>query len=249
MKTIIKSLLTLIILLAFSCSQETTLDPIPSDLEARSINDVSARAPNKAKASSKQTAPIGGLSDIEGNPITGTSTLHRNTNGITVNFKAEGLYPGAYTIWWVIWNNPEYCGVENACLEPDFPDSVFPPLDPNPDNMVGVEVMYAGGHVVGKNGKGNFSAHLNAGDDTPESMNTSFGFTSVGGLRVGNTFDAEIHVVLRTHGPAVPGLVNEQISSYGGGCDNPFLYAPFTFYPNVIGECGDIAAAIFAPVN
>ena len=221
MKTTIKFLFTLLILFAFSCSQESTQDPLPIDLDAVS-----------AKASSKQTAPIGGLGGI-----TGTATLHRNKNGITVNFKAEGLYPGAYTIWWVIWNEPDNCAVPGACMEPDFANAV----------AVEVEVMYAGGHVVGNNGKGNFSAHLNAGDDSPESMNTSFGFPSVGGLRVGNTFNAEVHVVLRTHGPAVPGLINEQIGSYRGGCDDPFLYPPFSIYPNAIGECADIAAAIFAP--
>jgi hypothetical protein len=95
MKTTIKFLFTLLILFAFSCSQETTLDPLPIDLDGVS-----------AKASNKQTATIEGL-----NGITGSSTLHRNKNGITVNFKAEGLYPGAYTIWWVIWNNPEACGI------------------------------------------------------------------------------------------------------------------------------------------
>ena len=220
MKTIIKFLFTLVLLFTFSCSQESTQDPLPADLDAVS-----------AKASSKQTAPIGGLADI-----TGTATLHRNKNGITVNFKAEGLYPGAYTIWWVIWNNPLECTEGNLCGEADFGT-------PNVD----VEVMYAGGHVVGNNGKGNFSAHLNAGDDTPESMNEAFGLPIIGGLRVGNTFDAEVHVVLRTHGPAVPGLINEQIGSYRGGCDNPFQYAPFTVYPNTIGECADIAAAVFPP--
>lgn len=231
MKTVIKFFFTLLIFFAFSCTQESTQDPLPADLEGVS-----------AKASSKQTAAIGGLPGPTG-PITGTATLHRNKNGITVNFKAENLYPGAYTIWWVIWNKPENCAVEDECMEPDFP------LPGSIVNGVGVEVMYAGGHVVGNNGKGNFSARLNAGDDSPESMNTSFGFPSVGGLAVGNTFDAEVHVVLRTHGPSVPGLINEQISSYRGGCDNPFQYAPFTVYPDVIGECADIAAAIFAPVN
>ena len=226
MKTNIKFLFTLLILFAFSCSQETTLDPLPIDLDGVS-----------AKASSKQTAPIGGLDGI-----TGTSTLHRNKNGITVNFKAKNLKPGAYTIWWVIWNNPMECGdpeILEPCVEADFGKA----------GDVGVEVMYAGGHVVGNNGKGNFSAHLNAGDDTPESMNTSFGFPSVGGLAVGNTFDAEVHIVLRTHGPKVPGLVNEQISSYGGGCDTPFLIPPFTAYPDEIGQCADIAAAVFVPVK
>ncbi len=218
----------LLILFTFSCSLETSLDPLPSDLDTGSLDAITA------KASSKQTALIGGL-----NGISGTSTLHRNKNGIRANFKAEGLYPGAYTIWWVIWNNPQECMTPGECIEADFATP----------GKVGVEVMYAGGHVVGTNGKGNFSAYLNAGDDTPESMNTSFGFPSVGGLAIGNTFDAEVHVVLRTHGPKVSGLVNDQISSYRGGCDEPFKYAPFTVYPNMIGECADIAAAIFSPAD
>ena len=216
MKTIIKFLFTLLILFAFSCSQETTQDPLPTDLEGVS-----------AKASSKQTAPIGGLDGI-----TGTSTLHRNKNGITVNFKAENLYPGAYTIWWVIWNYPQECAFPGECDEPDFKTPV----------IVGVDLLYAGGHVVGNNGKANISGHLNAGD-------ASGSIFSDMGVKVGNTFSSEVHVVLRTHGPKVPGVVNEQISSYGGGCNPDIVYDPFSVYPNAIGECADIAAAIFAPVD
>ena len=227
MKTIGKFLFGVLILFAFSCSQDSTLDPLQSDFDAGSLNGV------QAKASSHQTALIGGL---EG--IMGTSKLLRNKSGITVNFKAINLKPGAYTIWWVIWNNPEECATPGACIEDDFATP----------GKVGVEVMYAAGHVVGTNGKGNFSARLKAGD-LPESMNTSFGFPSVGGLGVGNTFGAEVHVVLRTHGPVVPTLVSEQISSYRGGCNNPFAIPPFTSYPDAIGECADIAAAIFAPVD
>lgn len=232
MKTTIKFLFTLLILFAFSCSQEATLDPLPTNLEAESLNGVSA------KASSKQTAEIYGF-------VTGTSTLHRNKNGITVNFKAEGLHPGAYTIWWVIWNNSGKCenpGPEDLwgglCGEADFGTS-----------RVDVDVMYAGGHVVGNNGKGNFSAHLNAGDESPESMNVAFGLPLVegGGLQVGKTFSAEVHVVIRTHGPAVPGMVNEQISSYLGGCNPDINHPPFMVYPDVIGECADFAFAVFEP--
>ena len=223
MKTIIKFLFTLLILFAFSCSQETMLDPTTTDLDESSINDVSA------KASSKQTVDIVVPPTLGNFEVIGTSKLHRNKNGIKVNFKATGLNPGAYTIWWVIWNNPQDCAIPGQCNDGDFGQAV----------LVEVEVMYAGGHVVGNNGKGNFSAHLKAGDDTPESMNTAFGFPSVGGLRVGNTFDAEVHIVLRTHGPAVPGLVNDQISSYAGGCDTPFLIPPFTAYPNEIGQCAN----------
>jgi hypothetical protein len=113
---------------------------------------------------------------------------------------------------------------------------------------VEVEVLYAGGHVVGNNGKANISGHLNT-DDISGSINDLFGLPPAGGLQAGNTFDAEVHIVLRTHGPKVPGLVNEQISSYAGGCDTPFLIPPFTAYPDEIGQCADIAAAVFAPSN
>ena len=192
MKTSIKFFFTLLILFAFSCSQEATQDPLPADLEAVS-----------AKASSKQMALVGGLDGVNGLPITGTSTLHRNKNGITVNFKAENLYPGAYTIWWVIWNYPQECDAPGACIDEDFGIA----------GDVGVEVMYAAGHVVGNNGKGNFSAHLNADDDSGSINDDFFGLPEFGGLKAGNTFSSEVHVVLRTHGPKVPGLVNEQISS------------------------------------
>jgi hypothetical protein len=219
MKTFVKFGLALLLIFAFSCVKESESDALTTVT---------------LKGSNNQPAEIGGLGGI-----TGTATLHRNKNGITANFKANNLKPGAYTIWWVIWNSPQNCITPGGCIEDDFGTPV----------AVEVEVMYAGGHVVGKNGKGNFSAHLNAGDDTPESMNESFGFPSVGGLAVGNTFDAEVHVVLRTHGPAVPGLINEQISSYAGGCDTPFAIPPFTAYPDEIGQCADIAAAVFAPAN
>lgn len=219
MKTTIRLFFALLLIVGSSCTEEQ---------DAPELKSV------PLKAAIKQTAPIGGLADI-----TGTSTLHRNENGITVNFKAENLHPGAYTIWWVIWNKPQECGVPGECLEPDFAIA----------DDVEVEVMYAGGNVVGNNGKGNFSGHLNVDDDSGSINEGFFALNSYGGLQSGNTLDAEVHVVLRTHGPTVPGLVNDQISSYEGGCDDPLLYLPFTVYPDVIGECADIAAALFPPVN
>ena len=237
MKTIIKFLFTLLILFAFSCSQETTLDPLPTNLEAGSLNGVSAKSSSKITTDIIIPPPLG--TPPPNLIVIGTSTLHRNKNGITVNFKAEGLYPGAYTIWWVIWNNPQKCLTPGACNDGDFATS----------EEVGVEVMYAAGHIVGNNGKGNFSAHLNVNDASGSINDEFFRLPYFGkGLQAGKTFSSEVHIVLRTHGPKVPGSVNDQINSYDGGCDDPLLHNPFTVYPNIIGECADIAAAIFAPV-
>lgn len=222
MKNLTKLSALLFVLLFFSCS-ETAIEV--------SLESVSA------KAAVKSTVNL--LSPIPDVNVTGTSTLHRNKNGLTMNFKANGLKPGAYTMWWVIWNRPEECATPGACIDTDFLNAA----------NVEVEVMYGGGHVVGSNGKGNFSAHLNVGDDSGSINESIFEIPSAGGLQAGNTFGSEVHLVLRTHGPVVPGLVNEQIGSYEGGCAIPLLYPPFSVYPDEIGECADIVAAIHAPVN
>lgn len=83
----------------------------------------------------------------------------------------------------------------------------------------------ATGHVIGGNGKGNFSGHRNIGD-TGDCM---FG----PGLQ---NNQQEVHVVVRTHGEAIPGLVNEQISTLNGGC-NPGE-------PNE-GVCANVQGAAF----
>ena len=231
MKTIIKFLFTLLILFAFSCSQETTLDPLPIDLDGVF-----------AKSSTKTTVGVLDLvNDPTGKTVVGSSTLNRKSNGITVNFKCTGLTPGyTYTLWWVIWNKSENCATPGGCLDPDFP------VPGSGVNNVEVEVLYAAGHVVGNNGKGNFSAHLKV-DNTSGSVYELFGIPSVGGLQSGNTMGAEVHVVLRSHGPAVPGMINDQIDSYVGGCTT--FFDPFEEIPDDVGECGDIYAALYGPVN
>ncbi len=63
---------------------------------------------------------------------------------------------------------------------------------------------------------------------------------SFGGLQ--DARQAEIHLVLRSHGPKIPGQINAQISSFQGGCTTNL--PPFTEVPDEIGECADIHASI-----
>ena len=218
MKNAVKFLLVFIFLISISCSDE---------------QDASDLMGIKASSNTKSSTDI--FNTITGE-IIGTSTLHRNGNGVTVNFKTTDLIPGhAYTLWWVIWNNPENCVVPGACSEADFD----PALGPDHIPSVGVQLLFANGQVAGNNGKGNFSAHLKENDDTG-SIHELFGLPNFGGLQDAET--AEIHAVLRSHGPKIPGLVNEQINSYVGGC-TVFL-PPFTEIPDEVGECGDIIAAL-----
>ena len=170
--------------------------------------------------------------------VPGTSTLTRNDTGIIVNYNTTGLTPGyAYTLWWVIWNDPQKCDVPGACDEPDF----------ETPGVVGVDVLYATGLVVGADGTGNFTAELIAGGDY-RSVNHLMELPPAGGLNFGNSRSAEVHLVLRSHGPVIPSKVDEQINSYIGGCADPFAFPPFTEIPNETGECGDIEFAVHPPV-
>ena len=135
-----------------------------------------------------------------------SSKLNRNANGITINFKTNGLIPGnAYTLWWIVFDNPSI---------------------PGPPTLNTAAV----GHIVGRSGKGNFSAHL-----SPEP-----GFT--------NPLTAEVHVILRSHGPAQPGMIPSQIHNWDLACD-PLLTAPTgpgRIYSDSdeIGSCIDVQVAV-----
>ena len=206
MKTTIKFLFTLLILFAFSCTQESTQDPLPPDLDGVS-----------AKTNSKATLYYS--EDIDESGVEGSATLHRNKDGITINVKTSELTPGyAYTLWIIPFNKPEDCA---RILDPANPvlslacrsDELLPFTDGYGD------VIYGAGHVVGGSGKGNFSAHLNNGD--------------IG--RFGNGLidaqGAEVHIVVRCHGPADPGRISEQIHTFEVGCE----------------VCADVWFGIFLP--
>ena len=146
--------------------------------------------------------------------VVGSSKIVRNQNGVNVTVNTSGLEPGnAVTIWLVIFNNPSECvdGCDGTDLE-------------NP-NVAG-DVIYGAGHVVGGNGTAHFAAHLNEGD----SGGSLFPQPSPGLI---DAETAEIHIVVRSHGPAIPGMIPEQIHTVEGDCD-----------PNV---CEDVQFAIHLP--
>lgn len=126
-----------ITLVLFSCSK----DIIDVD---ESIYDLTSETLNSTASLSGSSSTVAIYQDPDGPPQTfievpgASSKLTRKANGITVNFKTNGLIPGnAYTMWWVI-----------------FGDAPGPPI----------LVTYAAGQVVGGSGNGNFSSHLSVGE-------------------------------------------------------------------------------------
>ena len=163
------------------------------------------------------------------NEVVGSSTLTRSEDQIMTRFETSMLTPSyAYTLWWLVVNQPENC-MTSPCGLADFA---------NPD--ISVDVLFVSGRVANQSGEAIFTGVLLENDGTT-SVNDQLGLPiDVGGLQ--DTQTAQIHVVLRSHGPAQTGLVDEQISMYTGGCST--LFPPFSEIPDAVGECGDIQVAI-----
>jgi hypothetical protein len=137
--------------------------------------------------------------------LSGTSTLVRNDNGVSMTIRANDLLSNhAYTAWFVAFNDPAQCiggcGVDDILANRGVP-----------------AVRFGGGHLVGASGQANIGGHLAAGNTGGPACAAGPSLGACGpGLLEPRT--AIIHLVLRTHGPAIPGLINEHTSSFNGGC-------------------------------
>ena len=142
---------------------------------------------------------------VNGGQVAGAiSKITRTDKGITVSVKTT-VDPGAYTMWLLVWNEPENCHGNPAV--PGLRCVPGPPPYFDPPSCV----LFGAGHVVGNNGKLNYTAHRKAWDAT--------GDISGGCLNgLTNPRGADVHAAVRSHGEAIPGMIPEQIHTVGGAC-------------------------------
>jgi len=151
-----------------------------------------------------------------GTPVSGAATMFRSKQAIEVRIATSGLDANAaYTVWWIIFNNPAGC--VGGCGEDDLG---------NPNARA--SVFYAVGFVTGNDGTANVAANLKTGA-LPAGLDVLLG----SGLEPGKGLRAEIHLVVRSHGPIVPGMVAQQISTFDPACT----------------VCADQQAVVFPPVQ
>lgn len=164
-------------------------------------------------------------SGLSGSVAGAEATLVTGERGASFTIHTGSLKPGeAYTVWWVIFNDPAACTTNPAgpirCGAGDVPRA-----------GVRASLQYGAGHVVGESGVGNFAGSLREGDTS--------GCQPVLPCNAGleDATSAEIHLVVRTHGAAAPGYVPDQIGSFNGGCN--------AGEPNE-GKCKNVQGAPFA---
>lgn len=217
-------ILTTVLLLSLgACDGDAPLQPEASVLDAPPVV-----AENAMAATVERTGVhwLSDLSVVEG----GAAQLVRTGSAVSASLRTTGLQKGdVVTIWWVIFNHPDACenpleAIGSACSRPDLA---------NPD--VQPSVMWATGNVVGGSGASSFAAHLKEGEIT------AYHPLFVGSPGLVDVTGAEIHLVVRPHGPLIPELAVEMRTTFAGGC-TPETSFGFGDGPNA---CSDAQAAAF----
>jgi hypothetical protein len=193
---------------------------------------VALAAPASAEPAIHQTVDVNYFS---GAPATADgASLIRTNSGVsarvstTVGGQLFDLFAGplgvdwevgdATTNWFVVFNEPGEC-TGGVCGEDDVRAAALG------SDVAKIGVHFATGHVAGSS-NWRSAASLREGDLS----GVFFGYPLL------DARTAEIHVVIRSHGPAanlVPGDLAAAIGSIGGGC--------------AINTCGDAQAAEFKP--
>jgi hypothetical protein len=160
---------------------------------------LSAAVSNQHAKMFRLQSGIGVLSDLS--TVNGSAAkLTRTDDAIQLSINTTGLPAGAYTLWWVIFNNPEAC--VDGCSEEDLG---------NPAVMG--TVFRATGGIVDANGVGHFRAYLQEGE-----VPSGVAEVLLPGGPLLDAQKAEIHVVLRYHGPVVERIAMKQTTTHYGGC-------------------------------
>ena len=133
-------------------------------------------------------------------PIDGSRVLlHTSAAGAAMTLETSELRPGhAITVWFVAIQSPENCA-SNPCT-PQEAMGMAEIMNPIATN--------AGGAVVGLDGQIRVQGFLPVGEVAGNFYDTVFTAPET----------SEYHIVVHDHGPLIPELAADQISSFRGGC-------------------------------
>lgn len=169
-------------------------------------------------------------------PIVGaTATLTRYEDAVALRVDTQDLPPGAYTVWWIVFNNPAGC--MGGCGE----DDLFRP-------EAQTSIFWATGGIVEDDGVGSFRAFVRELEMLAAPGKVVFPGT--GGLLDAHT--AEVHVAIKLHGEVRADLVGKQIGTIYGACTDPpgpVVHPVDPIETDRIFPCYDPQAAVFPALD
>lgn len=168
--------------------------------------------------------------------------LERRSNGVAVKVNTRQLPPGAYTLWWEIYNAPENC--VGDC---DFFEDAFNPA-------TRFSVFWASGGIVGPDGGLQVEAEALVGDPPGEPCpEVPFAAPKMlFGCGLLDAKAAQINVIIKTHGaPSEDAeVLYRQMGTIGGACTNPPGPIEHPVDPDPterVFPCYDPQVAVFLP--
>lgn len=153
-----------------------------------------------------------------------------------IALRTTGLEPRhTYTMWIVYFNDATRCEGDEGCNGEDF-------------DRAGAGVVYGSGRIARHDGTARFVTRLRAGTGADVVGNTPPPPFATAAYEPGP--HNEFHVVLRSHGPIIPGELFDQLTTFNGGCEvqvGPLPEQVGDFpVPMKAGECGDIQLHVFS---
>ena len=169
------------------------------------------------------------LSFDGGTPTGGVSHLTRTDDMILITLEAAELVPGdAHTLWWIVFNTPEGCADygsgEAGCGEDDIFDLVNGGLNVDGVLAAGISIGNASGNVAKSNGTLEFGGRMTRNQNNDHQvLFTPYAFGANAAtdylLYADSADDAEVHVIVQTHGQARGGeKLREQLTYVDTNC-------------------------------
>lgn len=177
----------------------------------------------------------------DGSPVGGGSATDLDRDDAEVKVQIRDLPGGhAVTVWAVIFEHPENCDAADAVI-PGMPpivlvsgspgcgedDVVRAFLDPPADDT-GLTVTFAAGGVTNPAGNLRLRNQIGGGD------------TLIGDGTFDERDGAEVHFVVRSHGPDQEG--DADTTTFAGGCVDGDL--PPGTVPTEVGDCADVQFSV-----
>lgn len=181
-----------------------------------------AQTPASGHTTQTKVYRFSDLSSVDGS----YSQLIRGNGLVAMELATGGLEPEApYTTWWVIFNTPEGC--IGAC---DLDDLFFPDGTLNINPNANISMLFADGAMSDADGNISFSAILPVGRALGELL---------AGPGLVDPRRAEIHLVVRAHGPLDLSRAYEQLSTF----------EPHPILGGTCVPCEDVQFAMHLPVT
>lgn len=156
----------------------------------------------------------------DGSDTGGQSVLTRTQDMVLVTVEAASLRAGnAYTLWWVVFNDPAACSAP-GCGEDDILNEDGS-LNEAGIMAAGIGLGHATGNVARADGTTEFGGRLIRNDDSgAHQIIIPAGLGDENVLLTASGLDAEVHVVVQSHGRAREGKkLLRQLSHFQAACN------------------------------